>query len=122
MILFYRENPCNPIDSRPSNSEYNLGILFIIIDDFPNELLWRLWLEHGGVNNQNTASTSPTSTNNKNSNMTVQCWFHAKYPDRIRSSWVRERLVKSFQFKPEWGSLDLTKVMVHMLHEVSVYI
>jgi hypothetical protein len=50
----------------------------------------------------------------------VRFWFHAKNPSNVRSPWVRERLVTSFQLRPEWGSIDLTKVMAHMLHEVSI--
>jgi hypothetical protein len=102
----------------------NLGILFIIIDDFPNEPLWRLWLEHGGVSDT-PASVKDTTVDTDNSAVgpvaepIVRCWFHAKNPSNVRSAWVRERLVTSFQLRPEWGSIDLTKVMAHMLHEVN---
>lgn len=87
-----------------------LGLLFIIIDEFPNEVLWRVWLEVGGVMSDalDTDSNAPA----------VRVWFHAKYPERVKSAWVRQRLVSSFHFKPEWGSIELTKVMVHMLNEV----
>lgn len=84
------------------NKKLNLGILIIIIDDFPNELLWRLWLS--------------------NSPFEVKIWFHAKYPHRVNSPWVKERLVKSFHLKPEWGSVEITKVMAYMLKEVSYFL
>lgn len=48
----------------------------------------------------------------------IRFWIHAKYPDRV-SPWVRERLVKTFQLLPEWGSLDLTDVMFRLLKEAS---
>lgn len=82
----------------PSLEERNLGILFIIVDDFPNEILWRLWI---------------------NDSRNVRCWFHAKYPDKIRSSWVRERLVNSFHLHPQWASIELTKTMLGLLVEVT---
>lgn len=85
-----------------SRPERSLGILFIIIDEMPNELLWRLWLS------ENSSDVS---------NMRV--WIHAKYPERVKSSWVKERLVKSFHLLPDWGSLDLTRVMLGLLDEVS---
>lgn len=53
------------------------------------------------------ASTSP-----------VRFLIHAKFPDRVKSGWVRDRLV-SFHLKPGWGSLELTEVMIRMLDEVS---
>ncbi len=92
--------------NRVSSIEKNIGILFIIVDSFPNEAVWRLWLE--------------TSTNGKSKD-SVQVWFHAKYPNRVKSSWVRDRLVRNFHLQPEWGSLELTKTMVYMLKEVSKY-
>ncbi len=87
--------------------DLTLGILMIIIDDFPNEAIWRLWLEEF-----NAGSVE------RNSLPRVQFWFHAKYPDRITSAWVRSRLVTSFHYTPEWGSVEITKAMVGMLHEV----
>lgn len=50
----------------------------------------------------------------------VRFLIHAKQPDRVKSAWVRERLV-SFHLKPNWGSLELTEVMVRMLDEVDAY-
>ena len=77
-----------------------LGLLFIIIDKLPYEALWRLWLEQAGA-------LQPK----------VRIWIHAKFPDRVSSLWVRERLCRTFQLKPEWGSLELTDVMVRLLKE-----
>ena len=48
----------------------------------------------------------------------VKFLIHAKYPDRVKSGWVRDRLV-SFHLKPGWGSLELTEVMIKMLGEVT---
>lgn len=48
----------------------------------------------------------------------VRFLIHAKFPDRVKSGWVRDRLV-SFHLKPGWGSLELTEVMVRMLDEVN---
>jgi hypothetical protein len=89
--------PSTTTIAAPKNEEKKtLGLLFIIVDDFPNEPLWRLWLEQI----------------NTNSDYAISVWFHAKYPNRVNSSWVRQRLVRSFQLQPEWGSLTLTKVCI----------
>lgn len=85
-----------------SQPQRSLGILFIIIDELPNELLWRLWLSENSSDISN-----------------IRVWIHAKYPERVRSSWIKERLVKSFHLQPDWGSLDLTRVMLGLLDEVS---
>lgn len=87
----FKNTICDASDVAPC-----IAILFVIVDHFPFESIWRLWLK--GVNN-------------------IQLYFHAKYPDRV-SSWVKEHLVTSFQFRPTWGSLELSQVMVYMLNEV----
>jgi len=78
-----------------------LGLLFIIIDKLPFESVWRLWLKECSACHQ----------------MRVRIWIHAKFPKNVTSPWVQERLVKSFQLKPDWGSLELTDVMIRMLKE-----
>lgn len=50
-------------------------------------------------------------------NAKVTFYFHAKHPEHVKSEFVRSRLVRSFQLKPEWGSVDLTKTMLLMLRE-----
>lgn len=80
----------------------NLCILFIIIDDFPLEHVWRLWLKNASDELHK-----------------VDVFFHAKHPDRVRSSWVRDRLVEQFHYSPSWGSVDIAKVMLFMLKEVN---
>lgn len=92
-------------DQNFPTTERNLGILVTIIDDFPNELLWRLWLDT--INADNSLEENPK----------VRIWFHAKCPEKVRSPWVKERLIRSAHFKPEWGSIEITKAMAHMLHE-----
>eukprot|EP00981_Chlorochromonas_danica_P006430 scaffold1389_cov251-Ochromonas_danica.AAC.28 len=72
----------------------------MIIDDFPNEPFWKIWLDEV-----------------EEKKYKVRLWFHAKHPHRLQSEFVRSRLVRTFQLSPDWGSLDLTKTMVLMLQE-----
>jgi hypothetical protein len=89
-------------EGKPGGSEQgNLGILFIILDEFPNEVLWQAWLRNSSFSDN------------------IKIWFHAKYPKKVKSDWVRSNLCKSFQLSPEWGSVDLTRTMVGLLAEVS---
>ena len=89
-----------------------LGILIIIIDSLPLEDIWRLWLEEG--------QRSVTCTSEGVGVNRCRIWIHAKYPERIQSAWVRERLVKSFHLKPEWASGQITDCMYRMLGEVGI--
>ena len=78
-----------------------LTIMFMIIDILPYEAIWRAWLSNG----------SPELRKN------VKILIHAKFPGRIQSPWVKEHLCQTFQLKPDWGSLELTDVMIRLLNE-----
>ena len=149
-----------------------LFILVIIVDDFPHESIWRLWIEHWELQQQqqqqlHLCSMIDTSADdvdthslkntivdeivcNSAKNMSsvvdslydsttsqpcddanihqlpcqnvplsapVRFLFHAKHPEKITRPWVKDRMVKTFQKKPTWGSLELTEVMLCMLEE-----
>lgn len=53
------------------------------------------------------------------SSASIKIFIHAKFPEKIRSPWVHSHLV-NFHYFPEWGSVEITKVMVHLLREVCV--
>ena len=86
-----------------ANDEHGNGLtlMFMIIDSLPFENIWKTWL-----NNATLATRS-----------IVRIIIHAKHPDRVKSQWVKSRLCQSFQLKPEWGSVELTDVMVRLLNE-----
>ena len=61
----------------------------------------------------------PTSTSYRDVRfMPVRFFIHAKYPDRVRSKWVRDRLVP-FNIRAGWGTVELTEIMIKLLDEVS---
>ena len=110
-----------------------LGILIIIVDSLPHEILWRLWLDHyihhhspQTVPSQTTSSSISTTSpaTYQHESPPVQIWIHAKHPERVTSAWVQQRLVTGFQMRPSWGSIELTEVMVHMLvsKEISLFL
>lgn len=41
-------------------------------------------------------------------------WVHAKYPERVTSRWVKQRLIKR-SYRPSWGSVELMKAEVELL-------
>ena len=96
-------NIATPLSEIPLPPSFeSLGLLFIIIDDLPHELIWRAWL-----------MTSKSSAS-------IKIFIHAKFPEKIRSPWVKSHLV-NFHYFPEWGSIEITKVMVHLLREVCLH-
>lgn len=81
-----------------SIGEKKVALLYIIVDDLPLENLWRDWLEDFNGRYYNN----------------VEIFIHAKHPERIRSRWVGERLIRS-NLKPNWGSLELSKAMYYLM-------
>lgn len=83
------------------NNEFQqLGLLFIIIDDLPHELIWRVWLN--SIEDENR----------------VKVFIHAKNPDKVQSQWVKSHLV-DFCFRPQWGSVEITKAMIELMRKVN---
>lgn len=87
--------------SKEDSSCCGLTLLFIIVDSFPHEAIWRSWLEHGSEASRGK----------------VRVLIHAKFPHKLTSPWVKRHLCKTFHLNPSWGSLELTEVMVRLLEE-----
>jgi hypothetical protein len=74
-----------------------VALLFIILDEFPLEAVWRAWA---------------------GDRSDVVFIFHAKTPKKVTSEWVRARLVnhaRKSPAPPQWGSLELAQVMCYLL-------
>lgn len=95
----------------------HLALLFLTIDDLPFENIWRAWLDGAGCN-QNCAS----------GNMIVSVLCHAKFPDRVKSPWLKQRLlidklhssegrVRYHSRIPNWGSIEITRAMIDLVQE-----
>lgn len=76
-----------------------IAICITIVDVLPHEHIWRQWLEHA------TAQSSPYK---------AELYIHAKNPDRIRSRWVKSKLVKT-GIRPEWNSPEVIRAMLALL-------
>ena len=152
----------------------HIALLFLTIDDLPHEHIWKEWMnsasdsynligddnkKDGGEvgKNDDEVDSTPTksdndvnvksmaSTNDDNVMVSVLC--HAKYPERIKSPWLRQRhLLQKKQHnsnsaedsgsnlqscnvannknspnfhsrRPEWGSIEITRAMIDLLEE-----
>lgn len=45
----------------------------------------------------------------------VRVWIHAKYPSKVKSEWVRERLLPN-SHNPKWGSIQITMAMIDLVN------
>ena len=101
----------------------HLALLFLTIDDLPFEHIWRAWLAGAGGGGSG--------------GMTVSVLCHAKYPDRVKSDWLKQRLlidrersgnaggsraggdskVHYLTRRPEWGSVEITRAMIDLVEE-----
>jgi hypothetical protein len=67
-------------------------------------LIWQTWIRTASEENKTK----------------IHIFIHAKYPERVKSSWARKYLV-DFCFCPNWGSVEITKAMIGLLEKVSLY-
>jgi hypothetical protein len=101
----------------PPPCHRHVCLLLIIIDDLPFEDIWKAWA---------TAATNPE--------VIVSVVIHAKFPDKAAQSsdWVKQRLLvepprlgRGREYappvyrsrRPEWGSIEITRAMLDLLHE-----
>ena len=102
-------------------------LLVLTIDDLPYERLWREWAQTGPTRSPSsptdrTATTTPS--------VMVSMVVHAKYPERVTSPWLKQRLLvqpprvgrghsyadpEYLSHVPEWGSIQLTRAMIDLL-------
>ncbi len=76
-------------------NQRKVAICVIIIDELIHEDIWREWSETG---RQSSA----------------QFYIHAKHPNRIKSEWVRKRLITE-SYKPEWNSIEVVRALLAVL-------
>ncbi len=57
----------------------HVALLFLTIDDLPLEHLWRAFLS--------------TAKSSKDSDLVISVLCHAKFPDKVQSPWLRQRLL-----------------------------
>ena len=103
------------------------------IDGLPHGHIWKEWLKSSSSCTDGDASKhdKPSSSDIETSPI-VSVLCHAKYPDRIKSEWLRQRhllqqsrkndddndsLPKFHSHRPEWGSVEITRAMIDLLEE-----
>ena len=104
-----------PSPSKPTaKATKHLALLFLTIDDLPFEHIWRAWLAGSG---------------GRSDGMAVSILCHSKYPDRVKSDWLKQRLlidkkraggsnkVHYLTRRPEWGSIEITRAMIDLVEE-----
>ena len=114
-----------------------LALMFIVIDALPYEDIWRQWIGTNewspssirSATGQGIASAVVASSSENHdcdtdserlpgepteSNVNVRVFVHAKFPERVKSPWLREKLIGK-SFKPEWGSVEITRAMLALV-------
>ena len=79
-----------------------VGSLLLVVEDIPHEEVWREWIEQS-----------------ESSKYGVRVYIHAKFPERLRSPWMKERLIRDskgdiINFKPNWGQIEVTRALLRL--------
>jgi hypothetical protein len=119
-----------PACDLPKTTNLHIALLFITIDDLPFEHIWKEWIS-GGSSGSGSGS-SAGDDDEDNNNIKVSVLGHAKFPERVKSDWLKQRLlvqppkmgrgnthepVQYHSRRPEWGSIEITRAMLDLIHE-----
>lgn len=72
----------HPLPIHKKQKQKHVCLLFITIDDLPHEHLWRAFMNDTSIHEQNQSS-----------NLMISAICHAKFPEKIQSSWLKQRLL-----------------------------
>ena len=78
-----------------------VAVCAIIVDDFRYEHIWRKWAADDDYEQKNHG---------------VEFIVHAKFPEKIRSDWVRSKTL-DFSHRPDWNDVRIIKAMLDTLKE-----
>lgn len=111
-----------PTPEEKSKEAKHIALLAITIDDLPYEHIWKSWLQ----------TISPSDGKKDEYFVSLVC--HAKFPDQMKSEWLRQRLLvqkprlgrgnsyldpEFLTRKPEWGSIEITRAMLDLLEDAA---
>jgi len=116
-------NPALPTAAMKKKKTKHIALLAITIDDLPYEHIWKAWID--------TLNSSAVAGSSKDDYF-VSLVCHAKFPERITSQWLKDRLLlrrpklgrgnsyldpEYLSRKPEWGSVEIARAMLDLLQE-----
>jgi len=135
----------NDAKTAKGDKRRHIALLFLTIDDLPHEHVWKEWLKSCSSNNKIDESTTKSSeednlSSSMNETPMVSVLCHAKFPDRIKSEWLRQRHLlqqtrndsdngghkpdtnddnfpRFHSHRPEWGSVEITRAMIDLMEE-----
>lgn len=115
--------PDPPTPQEMARKPKHLALLAITIDDLHYEHIWKGWCE---------ALSQTLTQEGEDDQYFISLVCHAKYPNKVRSEWLRRRLLlhppkpgrgnsyldpEFFSLTPAWGSVDITRAMLHLLQD-----
>lgn len=89
----------------------HIAVCVIMIDHLPHEHVWKRWMESGGTCTKDDAEESQEKNHHYYINASADLYIHAKFPERIKSSWVSERTL-SHSFRPDWNDVRVVRAML----------
>ena len=72
----------HPLPIHKKQKQRHVCLLFLTIDDLPLEHLWRAFLNDTSIHE-----------NNQSSNLMISAICHAKFPEKVQSAWLKQRLL-----------------------------
>lgn len=112
-------HPPPPTEEEKRKKPKHLALLVVCIEDLPYEHIWREWCN----------TLKATTGTNDEYHISFVC--HAKYPQKVQSEWLKQRMLvyppklgrgdsyldpEFLTRTPKWGSIEITRAMLDLLH------
>ncbi|KAL7529091.1 hypothetical protein ACHAWF_002835 [Thalassiosira exigua] len=101
----------SPPKERGAKREFRVAICATIVDDFPHERLWRKWIDETGGD---VALVEEGKADVVEVRASADLRVHAKNPERIRSEWLRSKLLP-LTHRPNWNDVRVVRAMLSLL-------
>jgi hypothetical protein len=115
--------PDPPTPQEMARKPKHLALLAITISDLPYEHIWKGWCDK---------LSKTLSEEDEDDQYFISLVCHGKYPKKVRSEWLRHRLLthppkpgrgnsymdpEFFSLTPSWGSVEITRAMLDLLQD-----
>lgn len=95
--------------------DIHIAVCACIIDDFPQEHIWRAWIDTG-MNKIDATEYHTTPVTKTRGKASAEMYIHAKSPSTIKSVFVQSKTIAT-TFRPEWNDVRIVRAMLALAKE-----
>ena len=109
-------------DNISSTDDIHIAVCVCIVDEFPQEKIWKAWLDTSYSSDKSkdgsnvTVDTISAPDLMDNQKISSEIYIHAKFPHRVASPWVKSKLIKK-NYRSNWNDVRIIRAMLALATE-----